>query len=84
MIDQHNPRAFPSAAIDDRFGGMGLWDFYAAHTLSGMWAAIGVGEIEPDSPDIKAEVIAEAAGIMADAMLAERAKRFPQPERPIA
>lgn len=69
MSDPNNPRAFPSNAIDDRFGGMRLWDWYAAHVLAGMWAnATTFGG---------AEELASGASAMTDCMLAERAKRFP-------
>lgn len=73
MTDQHNPRAFPSAAIDERFGGMGLWDFYAAHALSGLLASKTYSNGGPDFETF----IADKVNIIADAMMAERAKRFP-------
>lgn len=67
MSDESNPRAFPSTAIDDRFGAMKLWDFYSAHAL---------GAIIQQADDSSIALIAEAAGAVADAMVAERAKRF--------
>ena len=73
MNDPTNPRAFPSAAIDDRFGGMGLWDWYAAHALSGLLAS---KTYHNDGAGFEA-YIADKVSIIADAMLVERAKRFP-------
>lgn len=75
MNDPTNPRAFPSAAIDDRFGGMGLWDWYAAHALSGLLAS----GIYSNSGAGFEDFIAIQAGNFADFVLAERAKRLPEP-----
>lgn len=62
---ENNPRAFPSAAIDDRYGGMSLRDWFAGQWLAGL-AAEGVAA--------SAEEYAEEAYDIADAMLAQRAK----------
>lgn len=65
-----NPRAFPSGAIDDRFGGMTLWDHYAGQALAGL-AACPTIRSGVESPGY-----ANMAAQMADAMIAERAKRM--------
>ncbi len=61
-------RAFPSAAIDDKFGGMTLLDYFAGQALAGIIAEGGVA-------DGYHQVDAQRAYDSADAMMAERAKR---------
>lgn len=58
-------RAFPSGAIDDRYGGMSLRDWFAGQAIAGYCAA-------PDMIDPTEERLAKAAYAIADAMLAER------------
>lgn len=60
-----NPRAFPSAAIDDRFGGMSLRDWFAGQAIVAM-PHIGCGA------DLDFREIAHEAYRLADAMLAQR------------
>lgn len=50
--------------------GASLWDFYAAHALAGISGALWAGEASADA-------VAACVGRHADAMLAERAKRWP-------
>lgn len=74
MRDPHNPRAFPSNAIDDSFGGMTLADHYAGQALVGILSAIPAEHQKPD----KIQPVVDAAWNFSDAMLAERAKRVCQ------
>ena len=67
MTDPENPRAFPSAAIDDRFGGMTLRDAAALAALPAIITTAVGNKIAP-------EIIAQGAYLVADAMLAERSK----------
>lgn len=67
MADAHNFRAFPSSAIDDRLGGMSLLDWFAGQALLG----------EVGAPSRTAEACARHAYQIAEAMMAERAKRVP-------
>lgn len=64
------PRAFPSAAIDDRYGGMDLLDWFAGQALAVAWDARDKGYFEGDDNDM-----ARCAYQIAEAMMAERAKR---------
>jgi len=64
MTGPANPRAFPSGAIDDAYGGMTLRDWFAGQALPVSYPEYGT----------TAE-IARAAYHMADAMLAERNKK---------
>ena len=59
-------RAFPSVAIDDRCGGMTLWDWFAGQVLTGL---------SMRSVPYTCEEIATIAAKQADAMMAERARR---------
>jgi hypothetical protein len=62
------PRAFPSAAIDDAYGGMSLRQFYAGQALpSTMEQAMRERITDP-------RMIAKAAFVIADAMIEEGAK----------
>ena len=65
-----NPRAFPSAAIDDRFGGMELRDAFAMAALTGFTSCA----MEDGDPIMGAADTAKAAYNYADAMLAQREK----------
>ena len=67
MSDATNPRAFPSAAIDDRFGGMELRDWFAGMAVGGL------ASIVTDDP-YPIDQIARDAYSLADAMLAQRGK----------
>lgn len=65
-----NPRAFPSSAIDDRFGGIGLRDWFAGQALVGFTSLDdGGGDCLMGAADA-----ARASYNYADAMLAEREK----------
>ncbi|MBO9380417.1 hypothetical protein GG804_27005 [Sphingomonas histidinilytica] len=73
-----NLRAFPSAAIDDQFGGMTLRDWFAGQALPAIITATSAGQHMPgngfnDERSIQERMAADAYKI-ADAMLAERAK----------
>lgn len=71
-----NPRAFPSSAIDDRFGGMTMWDYFAGQALVGLAskdAPAGLATLE-----LRGEIYAKCAALLADAMMEERAKRLPR------
>ncbi|WP_020372144.1 hypothetical protein [Rhizorhabdus wittichii] len=68
MSKPENPRAFPSAAIDDQFGGMTMRDWFAGQALAGM---VGHPKVTAASLGIHA---AKRCYELADAMLAERAK----------
>ena len=64
--------AFPVGSGDMRDPtGMTLWDYYAAAALTGVESANGAG-CEILSPEKSAHIAAQ----LADAMLAERAKRM--------
>lgn len=60
----HNPRAFPSSAIADDFGGMSLRDYFAGQALN--QAVRDVWEHH------KPEDVAKRCYLFAEAMLAER------------
>lgn len=64
----NNERAFPSGAIDDRFGGMTLHEWYAGQALAGLLAHAS-GEDPGKAPAM--------AWIIADSLMAERAARLP-------
>lgn len=65
MSDQSNPRAFPSAAIDDAYGGMPLRDWFAGQALAA----------NADNPaEWSHRMVAEDCYAYADAMMAERLK----------
>lgn len=70
-VDDGGP-AFPSSQhdYDGSWSGMSLWDYYAAHALAGLCS--------PNNGDIcwPPNGAAEVASLVADVMLAERAKRF--------
>lgn len=63
-----NPRAFPSAAIDDRFGGLTLLDYFAGKALTALTA-------HPNWMGMPFSLIAADSYDLAKAMLDERAKR---------
>jgi len=67
--------AFPSETLGDNGynKGMTLWDLFAAHALSGLCANTNL--IYSDTIGYAHEVYAKHAGLMADAMIAEREKR---------
>lgn len=69
-MSETKPRAFPSNAIDDRFGGMELRDWFAGCVVEQCIrnSLNDDGSWEPDN-------IAYHAYIVADAMMAEREKR---------
>lgn len=73
MSDPNNPRAFPSSAIDDTFGGMTLRDWFAGQALAGLLAS----KVYHNAGEGFGTFIADQAGIIADAMIAERAKVQP-------
>lgn len=65
MTDQpENPRAFPSSATDDKYGGMTLRDWFAGQALS-----------SPAADYHLSTLAARAAYELADAMLAERGRQ---------
>ena len=70
MLDPNNPRAFPSAAIDGRFGGMSLVDWFAGQALAGFAASPAALNKWHDG------TVARCAYEVSAAMLAERAKRM--------
>lgn len=74
MSAHDTPRAFPSAAIDDAFGGMPLLDWYAGQALAGMMADPTINDQGEDWEGFCETVAGECYDI-ADAMMAERAKR---------
>jgi hypothetical protein len=66
------PRAYPSASIDDTYGGMTLRQWYAGQVLpvvlaTAVHTGTGNGQIDPS-------IIAQGAFLIADAMIAEGAK----------
>lgn len=66
-------RAFPSAAHDDRYGGMTLWDYYAGQAMTAVLAEAPHHSAKTaEIPAIVARVCAQVA----DAMMAERARRL--------
>lgn len=79
MSAPENPRAFPSGAISDAYGGMSLRDHFAGLAMQGWLASYGP---DCDHPVLKAEDgrclpdvpanIARCSYAIADAMLAER------------
>lgn len=62
-----NPRAFPSGAIDPKFGGMTLRDWFAGQALAGLLA----GQYS-DSGNANLSEVPKEAYLIADAMLKER------------
>ncbi len=68
--DPHNPRAFPSGAINDRFGGMTLLDHYAGQALAGVLANPQMNK------NSRKEDVAIACFDAAEGMIAERARRM--------
>lgn len=72
----NNPRAFPSSAIDDRYGGMSLWDYFAGQALPSIMHLCAKDTLI-HGESIEASFARKAYQI-ADAMLAERAKRLIQ------
>jgi hypothetical protein len=64
-------RAFPSVAIDDRCGGMSMWDWYAGQALAGLCAK--------DHRPV--EDLAMLAARRADAMMVQRAARAERAKR---
>lgn len=71
MSATENPRAFPSAAIDDQFGEMTMRDWFAGQALVGLMS----NSVHDHSPLFgDGNMFARDAFIVADAMLAERAK----------
>lgn len=68
MSKPENPRAFPSAAIADQFGGMTMRDWFAGQALGGMLAS------EAGIQPYPHEWAAERAYLIADAMLWERGR----------
>jgi len=76
MDKPHNPRAFPSGAVDTQYGGMTLRDWFAGKAIRMMLnveLAEGRG-FEGDHPSVTDEKRAARAYQLADAMLAEREK----------
>jgi len=77
MSEHGNPRAFPSAAIADFFGGMTLRDWFAGQALAGLsmgCAGLLGGKFSAYAEGACNEVLADRAFVLADLMLAERAK----------
>lgn len=71
-----SPRAFPSNAIDENFGGMSLRDWFAGQIAASLFseadnADMWTGLIDDAS---SYSLVAERSYRMADAMLAHRAK----------
>jgi len=60
------PRAFPSTAIEDCYGGMQLRDWFAGQALGGILSNVRA--------DVGTDLVAATAYHLADAMMAERAK----------
>lgn len=67
----HNPRAFPSSAIADDFGGMSLRDYFAGQALQAILMAAGIQSVLKQEKFL-AGPIARDAYSFAEAMLAER------------
>lgn len=63
MSAQDTPRAFPSATIDDAFGGMSKREWFAGLAMAGFCAA-------PDFSQWTPENVASEAYKVADAMIA--------------
>ena len=70
METPENPRAYPSAAIDDKYGGMTLRDKFAGNALQGIVTSAGGGVAAWS--ELAAQSAARSAYKIADAMLAER------------
>lgn len=68
METPENPRAYPSAAIDDKYGGMTLRDKFAGDALIGLLAS---GKWDNAGTDFEKFIAVHAYNI-SDAMLAER------------
>jgi len=77
MSDPHNEPAYPVVESDPNMGtrvtpGMSIWDYFAAAAMVTMSnASFDADATEEDM----ARLLAERAGLLADAMCAERAKR---------
>jgi hypothetical protein len=57
-----------------------LWDYYAGQALAGMYAN---NHLTDNTELLTIKYVSESAAILADAMMAERAKRFPvEAEKP--
>jgi hypothetical protein len=69
-----NPRAFPSAAIDDKFGGMTKLEWFAGMALSGLLANSDWLNKVARYEGSKVELIAAAAFENATAMIEEGKK----------
>jgi hypothetical protein len=74
MSAKDTPRAFPSSAIDDTFGGMTLRDYFAGHALQAIMLAAGIQAVLKQE-EFLAGPITKDAYLFADAMLAERERR---------
>ena len=70
MSAAETPRAFPSAAIDDSYGGMSLRDWFAGQAMPQVLATAYV--VGTANGQIDARIIAQGAYLMADAMMAVR------------
>lgn len=64
------PRAFPSNAIGEEYGGMSLLDYFAGQAMAAAWDACDKGYYDGNNEDI-----ARCSYQLADAMMAEREKR---------
>lgn len=78
MAKPNNPRAFPSGAISEAYGGMTLLDYFAGQALAGWLASSPPDHCHPASAHADSEAddvaIAALSYVMAEAMLARRAK----------
>ena len=77
LANDRNPYAFPAHGPDDEFNGMTLRDWFAGQALAGLLA--GQWNVEVDATESQTlfenrEPLAQNAYLLADAMLAERAK----------
>lgn len=71
MSKDNNEPAFPlTSAAEHQYCGMSLRDYFAAKSINGMLSALDAAGLNYSSP----VMMAEHAYVMADAMLAERAK----------
>jgi hypothetical protein len=66
-MDATNPRAFPSSAVEDAYGGMSLRDYFAGQALIGLLA-------NPGNVILRSEVLTTRCYLIANAMLNERNK----------
>ena len=70
-----NPRAFPSAEIDDAFGGLTLRDWFAGQALNGCLSYSNYNEAWGDyHNNVGHDDLAAKVYSIADAMITERAK----------